>query len=65
MKTEMILKSFHTDGIPRCCWLHALGYGHVRSLDQQAFKRLRLGGGEPGGGPQQIRPASERSAEQT
>ena len=54
-----------TDGIPRRCRLHALGHFHVRSFDQQAFERLRLGGGKLGGGPQQIRPASKRSAEQT
>jgi|TARA_B100001564_G_scaffold181641_1_gene152566 hypothetical protein len=31
--------------------LHALGYCHVRSFDQQAFESLNLEGGELGGGP--------------
>ncbi len=56
---------FLTDGIPCCCWLHAFGHCHVHSFDQQAFESLRLGGGELVGGPQQIRPASKQSAEQT
>ena len=42
------------------CWLHALGHRHVRSLDQQTLESLRLGGGELGGGPQQIRPAKTK-----